>query len=151
CGAILERAGGVGAFELEKEPTGTAVDARHLDEGRVADEVEDRGHDRSIAADALLAMRAPLIGARFRSGMLATLRPAARGLARRRSHRPRAAASGAEQNLLGLIHLDRQKMGAATIGMDQLHQASVRLDDLRVLRIAPETEDFERLLLRHGL
>ena len=41
---VLERAGGVGAFELEEQPAGPRVDARHLDERRVADEVEDRGH-----------------------------------------------------------------------------------------------------------
>jgi hypothetical protein len=43
---ILDRAGGVCAFKLEKEPTRPALDARHLDEGRVADEVEDRGHGK---------------------------------------------------------------------------------------------------------
>src|SRR5436189_115037 len=42
--AILERARGVRALELQKKPTGATVDARHLDERRVADEIKDRCH-----------------------------------------------------------------------------------------------------------
>ena len=41
---VLERARRVCAFELEKQPARATIDARHLDERRVADEVEDRGH-----------------------------------------------------------------------------------------------------------
>ena len=41
---VLDRARGVRAFELEKEPARPAIDARHLDERRLADEIEDRGH-----------------------------------------------------------------------------------------------------------
>ena len=41
---VLDRARGVGAFELEKQPARAAIDARDLDERRFADEVEDRSH-----------------------------------------------------------------------------------------------------------
>src|SRR5262249_21166975 len=41
---VLERARGVRALELEKKPTWATVDARHLDERRVADEIKDRCH-----------------------------------------------------------------------------------------------------------
>ena len=44
AGRSLERAGGIGALELEEQPAGSALKARHLHERRFADEVEDRGH-----------------------------------------------------------------------------------------------------------
>src|SRR5207247_1087034 len=41
---VLERARGVRALELEKQPAGAAINARDLDERRVADEIEHRCH-----------------------------------------------------------------------------------------------------------
>ena len=41
---ILERARRIGAFELEKQAAEPAIDAGHLDQGRFADEVENRCH-----------------------------------------------------------------------------------------------------------
>jgi hypothetical protein len=43
---VLERAGGVGAFELEEQPADAAVDARHLHQRSIADQIEDGGHGR---------------------------------------------------------------------------------------------------------
>ena len=60
---VLDRARRVRAFELEKQPAGPALDARHLHERRVADEIEDRshgGHHRSSTLQRLVHRIRPL-------------------------------------------------------------------------------------------
>src|SRR5882672_11630672 len=45
CRPILDRAGRVCTFEFEKQAARSAVDPRHFHERRVANQVEDGGHD----------------------------------------------------------------------------------------------------------
>ena len=59
--AVLDRAGRIRALELEKQPARTTVDARDLDERRVADEIEHRGHDGSIALRGRSRDSAPIV------------------------------------------------------------------------------------------
>ena len=55
-----------------------------------------------------------------------------------------------EQDVLGFVDPSRQEGGAADVGVQALHQASVRLADLRRARPRFKTKDLVGLLLSHG-
>src|SRR5262249_26771764 len=54
-----------------------------------------------------------------------------------------------EQALLRLIDFHGKVLGAATIGMNDLHQASVGFDDLRRRRAGGEAENLQGFRFRH--
>ena len=55
-----------------------------------------------------------------------------------------------EKDVLGFVDTRRQERGTAEIGVQALHQAAVRLADLRRSGTRFKTKDLVGLLLSHG-
>ena len=55
-----------------------------------------------------------------------------------------------QQNVLGFVDPRRKERSAAEIGVQALHQAAMRLADLRRTGTSLKTKDLVGLLLSHG-
>ena len=55
-----------------------------------------------------------------------------------------------EKDVLGFVDTRRQERGAAEIGVQALHQAAMRLADIRRTGARFKTKDLVGLLLSHG-
>src|SRR5262249_34854874 len=88
---VLDRTRRVGALELEEEPARPTLDARHLHEWRVADEVEDRDHV-TLPSIPPTPGSPPRAVPWWRDGRCPARRPGARRRCRRRSPATAAAA-----------------------------------------------------------